>query len=113
MGIARRKYMVATEVKQLRTVTEGRAMLDLKRGRINGVVQWMLVDVALQTGLRVSEIALLTVEDLDLKRSCLTVVRMKRFRRKKDGTKLKKRKVVRESLMIDKGLVSHLKKYLT
>jgi len=118
----RKKYMDASEVRQLRTVTEGRAMLDLKKGRVNGVVQWMLVDIALSCGQRVSEIAALKVEDLDLKRSFMTVVRKKRFQRKKSkkgkGKTIavhnirKEPKVVTEELDIDKALVVHLRSYL-
>jgi len=37
MVIDRNKYMDIKEVKQLRTVTEARAITDLKAGRINGV----------------------------------------------------------------------------
>lgn len=112
MSIDRRKYMDASEVKQLRTVAEAQSMLDLKTGRVTGVVLWLLVDIALQTGLRVSEIAALTVEDLDLKRSCMTVGRRKRFRKKVKAA-ASVHKVVRESLMIDKSLVQHLREYLT
>lgn len=114
MGIDRKKYMDAGEVRQLRTITEGQAMLGLKKGRVNTVVQWMLVDIALSCGQRVSEIAALKVEDLDLKRSCVTVIRKKRFRRKKGAkASTKQHRVVTETLMIDKGLVDHLRKYLT
>jgi integrase len=121
MAIGRKKYMDASEVRQLRTNTEGRGLRDLKKGRVNGVVQWMLVDLALSTGLRVSEMAALRVEDLDLKRGCMTVIRLKRHRRKKIAKSGKKeREAVREShkpvtevLMVGKQLVSHLKTYLT
>jgi integrase len=113
--------MDASEVRQLRTNTEGRGWRDLKKGRVNGVVQWMLVDLALSTGLRVSEMAALKVEDLDLKRGCMTVIRLKRHKRKKgakSGKKARKavqesRTPVRETLMIGKQLVGHLKTYLT
>ncbi len=101
MSLDRTKYMDANEVKQLRTVTEGRALLDLRAGRINGPLAWMLVDLALSTGLRVSEIVALTVQDIDLKRGCMTV------------TRLKRRKPVTETLAIGKDLVGHLRDYLT
>ena len=121
MAIGRKKYMDASEVRQLRTNTEGRGLRDLKKGRVNGVVQWMLVDLALGTGLRVSEMAALKVEDLDLKRGCMTVIRLKRHKRKKAAKSGKKgrkaiqeaRKPVRETLMLGKQLVGHLKTYLT
>lgn len=100
-AIDRTKYMSVEEVKQLRTVTEARAIVDLRAGRVNGPLAWMVVDLALATGLRVSEIAALNVEDVDLKRGCLSVARLKR------------RKPVRETLAIGKDLIDHLKTFLT
>jgi integrase len=88
------------EVKQLRTVTEARAITDLKAGRINGVHAWMLVDLALSTGLRVSEIAALQIKDVDLKRGCLSM------------TRLKRKKKIKETLAIGKGIIQHLKDYI-
>jgi integrase len=99
--IDRVKYMSVEEVKQLRTVAEARAIVDLKAGRVNGVIGWMLTDIALSTGLRVSEIAAVNVEDVDLKRGCMAV------------TRLKRRKPVRETLAVGRELADHLKDYLT
>jgi len=99
--IDRTKYMNVEEVKQLRTVVEARAIVDSKAGRVNGPLAWALVDTALSTGLRVSEIAALTVEDVDLKRGCLSVTRAKK--RRKNGP---------ESLAIGRELVDHLRAYL-
>ena len=62
MVIDREKYMDAKEVRQLRTVAEAKAIVDLKKGRITGPLMWMLVDLALSTGLRVSEMADLKIE---------------------------------------------------
>jgi integrase/recombinase XerD len=98
--VDRTKYMSIEEVKQLRTVAEARAIVDLKAGRVNGVLGWMLVDTALSTGLRVSEIGKLTVEDIDLKRGSLAVSRVK------------KRKPTRETLALGRELGDHLKAYL-
>ncbi len=97
----RTKYMSVDEVKQLRTVTGARAIVDLKAGRVNGVLGWMVVDLALSMGLRVSEIARLTVENIDFKRGCLSVTRAKK--RKKNGP---------ESLAIGKELADHLRDFL-
>ncbi len=102
MAVERTKYMSTEEVKQLRTVTEARAIVDLKAGRINGVLGWMAVDFALSTGLRVSEIAKVRVEDIDLKRGFVTVARAK-----------KRRKAKPEPLALGKELASHLKDFLT
>ena len=100
MVIDRNKYMDMKEVKQLRTVTEARAITDLKAGRIGGVRAWMLVDLALSTGLRVSEIAALQIKDVDLKRGCLSM------------TRLKRKKKIKETLAIGKGIIQHLKDYI-
>jgi integrase len=97
----RTKYLSADEVRQLRAAAEARSIMDSRAGRVNGVVGWMVVDVALSTGLRVSEIGKLTVEDIDLKRGSLAV------------TRAKKRKPVRETLAVGKELVHHLRDYLT
>ena len=100
MVIDRNKYMDMKEVKQLRTVTEARKITDLKAGRIGGVRAWMLLDLALSTGLRVSEMAALKIKDIDLKRSCLSVARLKRKKRKK------------EILALGKDIALHLKEYI-
>jgi integrase/recombinase XerC len=99
--VDRTKYMSVEEVKQLRTVAEARAIVDLKAGRVNGALGWMLTDIALSTGLRVSEIAAVNVEDIDLKRGSMAV------------TRLKRRKPVRETLAIGKELAEHLRGYFT
>ena len=100
MVIDRNKYMDMKEAKQLRTVTEARAIVDLRAGRVLGVRAWMLVDLALSTGLRVSEIAALNVKDVDLKRGCLSVVRLKR------------KKKVKETLALGKDILEHLREYI-
>ena len=100
MVIDRTKYMDLDEVKQLRTVTEAKAIVDLKAGRVGGVRAWMLIDLALSSGLRVSEMAALKIKDVDLKRSCLSV------------TRLKRKKKVKESLALGKDLAQHLKDYI-
>ena len=100
MVIDRNKYMDMKEVKQLRTVTEARKITDLKAGRIGGVRAWMLLDLALSTGLRVSEMAALKIKDIDLKRDCLSVARLKRKKRAK------------ETLALGKDIALHLKEYI-
>jgi len=100
MVIDRNKYMDMKEAKQLRTVTEARAIVDLRAGRVLGVRAWMLVDLALSTGLRVSEIAALNIKDVDFKRGCLSVVRLKR------------KKKVKETLALGKDIAEHLKDYI-
>lgn len=98
--IDRNKYMDMKEAKTLRTVTEARATVDLRAGRVGGVTAWMLVDLALSTGLRVNEMAALQIKDVDLKRVCLFVVRLKR------------KKKAREALALGKDIAQHLKDYI-
>lgn len=100
MAIDRKKYMDLGEVKQLRTVTEAKALVDLRKGRVTGPLAWMVVDLALSTGLRVSEMAALRIKDVDLKRGGLSVVRLKR------------KKKTRETLAISKELIAHLRDYV-
>lgn len=88
------------EVKQLRTVTEAGAITDLKKGRVTGPLAWMLVDLALSTGLRVSEMTALMIKDIDLKREAVSVVRRKR------------KKKAKETIALSKELAEHLRDYI-
>jgi len=99
-GLDRAKYMDSEEIQRLQTVTQARMVMDLQAGRKNGVTAWMLVDLALNTGLRVSEMADLRIGDINLKRESLTVRRAK------------KKKRTPETLAISKTLAMHLKEYL-
>jgi integrase/recombinase XerD len=100
MVIDRAKYMDFEEIRQLRTVTEAKAIVDFRAGRFTGPLIWMVVDLALSTGLRVSEMAALTIGDVDFKRGALKVTRLKR---KKKST---------EMLAIGKDLARHLREYI-
>jgi len=96
----RKRYLDEREVRLVRAITENRAIRDLRSGRIGGVLAWAVVDTALSTGLRVSEIAALKVGDVDLKRSCLKVKRLKR------------KQPVIETLAIGADLVEHLSEFI-
>ncbi len=100
MVIDRAKYMDEKEARQLRTVTEARAIVDLRKGRTNGVLAWMVLDLVLSTGLRVSEMASLKIKDVDLKRGCMAV------------TRLKRKKKAKESMALGKELAQHLRDYI-
>lgn len=100
MAIDREKWMDKDEVKQLRTVTEARAIVDLRKGNRGGVITWMVVDAALSTGLRVSELAKLQISDVDFKRGALKIERVKKKKKK------------RETMAIGKDLLKHLKEYI-
>ena len=100
MAIDREKYLDAGEVRRLRTVTEARAITDLAHGRITGPLAWMVVDAALSTGLRVSELADIHHGDLDLRRGSLRARRLKRRQR------------TTETIALPAGLVEHLRAFI-
>ena len=88
------------EVRQLRTVTEAKSIVDLKAGRVGGPLAWMVIDLALSTGLRVSEMAALKIRDIDFKRGAISIVRRKR------------KKLIKETLAISKDLQKHLQQFI-
>ena len=96
----RAKYLDEREVKQLRTFTEHRALKDLAAGRVAGPMRWMLVDLALQTGLRVGELAVLTIGDYNARRKALRVNRSKR------------RKPLAETMAVQPELAEHLDSFI-
>jgi site-specific recombinase XerD len=69
-----KKYLTQSEQAQLVKRTEDRAIIDLARGRKTWVRVWMLVDFALFTGLRVSELANIRIDDLKLSGSERTLL---------------------------------------
>jgi integrase/recombinase XerD len=89
MSIDRRKYMSAAEVSKLRESAS-------KKGGLT----WMVVDLALSTGLRVSEMALIKVSHIDFERGLIVV------------TRLKRKKTSKETMAIGLELVNHLQQYL-
>ena len=93
-------YLTSDQVEQLRTITEARAIIDMIAGRVGGVNAWAVVDLALSTGLRVSEMAALTIQDVDKKNNFLYVKRAKRKEKNK------------EILEICPKLSQHLKDYI-
>ena len=98
-GIDRTKYMDQDEIKQLRQHAEARAFIGQRKGSVGGPLAWAVVDAALSTGLRVSELAALQVKDVDVKRRCLAV------------TRLKRKKKTRATLAISDELTEHLVEY--
>ncbi len=99
-GIDRTKFLDKEQRKQLMKVCQDRSELDLLHGRRNWVVRFMLVDLALFTGLRVSEIAGLKLSDLNLKNKAPYIV-------VRSGKGNKKRTVY-----LDAVLVKHLKDFI-
>lgn len=107
----RAKYLDGDEVRQLMDSARQWAAEDMEhhiidlrwpRGLHHGacVTAWAFVDTALRTGLRVAELARLTVGDVDLDRGLLRVWRLKR------------RQPIHESLAISRELLEHLKEFL-
>lgn len=99
--VERTKYMDQDESRTLRTVTHAKAIVDLKAGRVAGPLRWAVVDTAMSTGLRVSELARLTCGDVDVRRGALRVTRSK-----------KRHKPKPELMAISKPLLDHLQEFL-
>jgi integrase len=79
------------EVKQLRTVTQAGAIVDMKLGRVRGLLAYMVIYLALSTGLRASEMAALKIMDSDFKHGAISDVRLKHKKKKKREWLLAKR----------------------
>jgi len=98
--ITRDKFLDREERKHLLIICKDRAELDLLHGRRVWVVRYMLIDLALYSGLRVAEIAALKIGDLYLKANDPYIMV---WRGKGD----KKREVY-----LDSKLVRHLKNFV-
>jgi len=92
-------FMTRDERKRLLKVCRERSELDQLHGRRTWIVRYMLVDLALYSGLRVAEMAALKVGDISLNGESYIIVR--------NGKRDKKRTV-----WIDRELVKHLKQFL-
>lgn len=98
MTITREKYLTSSEMAHLRSDAGSRHYVN----RTNATrLRWLCVDIALQTGLRVSEMTQLTVGDIDLRASTLSVIRSKR----RSGP-------TRETIAMSASLKSHLLEHL-
>ena len=64
--ITRDKFLSKEQRDRLVKATEEKAIVDLAKGRKTWVRRWMLIDLALFSGMRVSEIANLSIGDLRL-----------------------------------------------
>ncbi len=100
MELTRSRYLSETEVHTLRRACQDWALADGVKGRAGGVKTWMVVDLALTTGLRVSELTALTVADLDFIGKAIAVQRRK------------KKQPVKEFIPLPSKLADHLKGYL-
>ena len=96
----RSKYLNKDEVIVLRNTIENWALKDAKKKQRTGQLTWMLVDTALSTGLRVSELARIRVKNIHWKRNFITIQRSKR------------KLPVKDELAISPEFKQHLKEYL-
>ena len=98
--ITRDKFLSVKEARKLLRVCQRNAALDQKANRTTWITRYMLIHLALHSGLRVSEMASLNVGDLHLngKDNYLVVLCGKRGRKR--------------DVYLDKELVKHLQEYL-
>ena len=104
-GLDRTKYLTLPEVSKLRRTMNDRALADMAQGRTTWVKNWMVVDLGLQTGLRVAELAALQVGDVDLKAGILVV-------RAGKGSGRDRRKRAATVPLGDNGLKRHVREYV-
>ncbi|SHL44803.1 Phage integrase family protein [Desulfatibacillum alkenivorans DSM 16219] len=98
--ISREKFMSSEEVRRLLKTSEDQAIIDQAKGRKTWVSRYMLVHLALHSGLRVSELAALTIGDLHLtSRENYLVVQNGKGGKKRD-------------IYLDREIVRHLKEYI-
>ncbi|MEW6145733.1 MAG: tyrosine-type recombinase/integrase [Thermodesulfobacteriota bacterium] len=98
--IDREKILDLEQRARLIKTCRDKAELDLLHGRETWVKRYMLVDIALFTGLRVAEIANLTIGDINIKAKDPYLIVRK-------GKRGKKRDVY-----LDKELVTHIKFFI-
>jgi integrase len=98
--ITRDKFLSKEERDRLIKKTEEKAIVDLAKGRSTWVRRWMLVDLALFSGLRVFEISALTIGDLRLNGS-EKLISIRKGKGGKAGY-----------VTIDKALAKHLKEFI-
>lgn len=98
--IHRHKFFDTHERKKICRITEEKSILDKAKGRITWQVRWMLVHLAFNSGLRVSEIAALKIKHLKLtsKPPSIFVENSKRGKSR--------------DVYIDRELTAHLKEFL-
>ena len=73
MTVTRDKYLAADELDHLRATTQGAAGESAA-----AALRWLVVDVALQTGLRVNELCRISIGHINLRARTLRVSRSKR-----------------------------------
>ena len=88
------KYLKEEEVKRLRTLLEEKAIVALSKRQKKAIRDWMLIDLALSTGLRVGEISSLKLKDIYLDKEgsqlCVRKAKANKSRLVAIGDKLRK-----------------------
>ena len=100
--ITRDKFMDDKERDKLIKLCKEKAELDLMKGRITWPVRYMLVNLALYSGLRVSEIAKLKIQDLNLNKVDDPYLYVRNGKRGKS-----------RDVYLDKELVKELRKFIS
>jgi len=103
--ITRDKFLSPKEARHLLKICEEKSLVDTIKGRKTWITRYLLVHLALNSGLRVSEIAALTTGDLFLKGKSDTYLIVQHGKGR--GALGKKRAVY-----IDKEIAKHLKEYI-
>ncbi|KAB2890962.1 MAG: site-specific integrase [Desulfobulbaceae bacterium] len=103
--ITRDKFLSSSESRRLLKVCEEKAVVDTTFGRSTWITRYMLVHIAFNTGLRVSEIADLKIGDIHIKgvSDMYLIVRHGKGR----GENGKKRDVY-----LDRDIVKHIREYI-
>ena len=98
--ITRDKFLSPKELRLLLRLCEERAYIDLHKGRKTWVTRYMVIHLALSSGLRVSEIASLKIGDLFIngKGDTYLIVQNGKGGRKRD-------------VYLDRDIVKHIKQY--
>jgi len=100
--IKREKYMVKQEARKFLKIIRGLAEIDKMKGTQRYIRYWMIIDLVMSTGLRVSELAGLKVKDF-VYISGEPYLRVKTAKRKKETI---------DTIPLSKGLAKHIKEYL-
>lgn len=84
MTVDRRDYYSEKQVKKLCEFWKKQAKEDLRYGKANGPRTWMVVDLALNTGLRRAELCDLRVSDINFDEKWILVRRRKKKKAEQD-----------------------------
>jgi len=95
------KYLKEHEIKTLRTTLEEKSIVALSKNRKKPIQDWAIIDIALSTGLRASEICNLKIKDIHIGKGENSIF--------VENGKGKKDRLVR----IGEKLKKHLKEYIS